>query len=65
MTTDPRVQVRADELLPEEKVAGSDDPEGQAEVIIEESDVRQAGGNASPDAGIEHRTSNDVTPPEG
>ena len=28
------------ELLPEEQVAGSDDPEAQAEAILEESDER-------------------------
>ena len=30
------------ELLPEEEVAGSDDPEAQAEAILEESDERVA-----------------------
>ena len=34
-----RVEGRA-ELLPEEKVAGSEDPEKQAEAILEESDER-------------------------
>lgn len=33
------VESRA-ELLPEEQVAGSDDPEGQAQVILEESAER-------------------------
>jgi hypothetical protein len=41
--TDPvdeaRVEHRAD-LLPEETRAGSDDPERQAEVILEDSDER-------------------------
>ena len=36
---DDRVETRA-ELLPEEEVAGSDDPEAQAEAILEESDQR-------------------------
>ena len=36
---DDRVETRA-ELLPEEEVAGSDDPEAQAEAILEESDER-------------------------
>lgn len=34
-----RVERRA-ELLPEELAAGSDNPEGQAEAILEESDER-------------------------
>jgi hypothetical protein len=37
-----RVHERAAELLPEEEAAGSDDPEAQAEAILEESDERQA-----------------------
>ena len=36
---DPRVESRA-ELLPEEQVAGSEDPEAQAEAILEESQER-------------------------
>lgn len=38
-TQDPRVEQRA-ELLPEELAAGSDDPQAQAEAILEESDQR-------------------------
>jgi hypothetical protein len=34
-----RIQERA-ELVPEEQVAGSDDPEAQAKAILEESDER-------------------------
>jgi hypothetical protein len=34
-----RIATRA-ELLPEEEAAGSDDPEAQAEAILEESDER-------------------------
>ena len=34
-----RIQERA-ELLPEEATAGSEDPEGQAEAILEDSDDR-------------------------
>ena len=34
-----RVESRA-HLLPEEETAGSDDPEAQAEVILEDSDAR-------------------------
>ena len=36
---DSRVERRA-ELLPEEQAAGSDDPEAQAEAILEESEDR-------------------------
>ena len=39
---DDRVETRA-ELLPEEEVAGSDDPQAQAEAILEESDERVEG----------------------
>lgn len=42
MTTGPdeeRVERRA-ELLPEERAAGSDDPEAQARAILEDSDDR-------------------------
>lgn len=34
-----RAETRAD-LLPEERSAGSDDPQAQAEAILEESDAR-------------------------
>jgi hypothetical protein len=36
---DDRVETRA-ELLPEEQAAGSEDPQAQAEAILEESDER-------------------------
>ena len=35
-----RVERRAEELLPEERRAGSDDPDDQAEAILEDSDKR-------------------------
>ena len=35
-----RIATRAEELWPEEESAGSDDPEAQAEAILEESDER-------------------------
>jgi hypothetical protein len=38
---DQRVRERA-ELLPEERAAGSEDPQAQAEAILEESDERTA-----------------------
>jgi hypothetical protein len=46
------------ELLPEEKVVGSDDPTGQTEAILEESEDRAANPVAE-----EHRTSDEATPP--
>ena len=51
-------------LLPEEKVAGSDDPEAQAEAILAESEERIATRDA-PSSGnpVEHRTSEEATPP--
>ena len=55
-----RVADRA-ELLPEERAAGSEDPEGQARAILEESDERTASRDAAPDSRVEHRTSDDVT----
>jgi hypothetical protein len=49
---------RAAHLLPEERAAGgSADPYAQAEVILEESDVREADQRAAPDSFVEHRTS--------
>ncbi|WP_040159277.1 hypothetical protein [Mobilicoccus massiliensis] len=37
---DPADVARRAELLPEERAAGSDDPDDQAEVILEESEER-------------------------
>ena len=56
MPDDGRVTERADELLPEEQAAGSDDPKAQAEAILQESDERQ--DSREP---VEERTSEDVT----
>ena len=39
--SDDRIESRA-ELLPEEERVGSDDPEAQAEAILDESDARSA-----------------------
>lgn len=60
---DRRVARRAAELLPEEHVAGSADPLQQAEVILEESDARSEDRDAAPDSFVEHRTSDEATPP--
>lgn len=60
---DERVASRASELLPEEQVVGSDDPEAQAEAILEDSEERTADRTAAPDTVLEHRTSDDATEP--
>jgi hypothetical protein len=59
---DERVDSRA-ELLPEEQRAGSDDPEAQAEAILEDSEARTMDRDAAPGTHLEQRTSEDVTPP--
>ena len=53
-----RVQSRADSLRTEEIEAGSDDPEAQAEAILEESETRTLHPVAE-----EHRTSADTVDP--
>jgi hypothetical protein len=55
--SDDRVERRA-ELLPEEERVGSDDPEAQAEAILDESDAR-----TRYPAAREERTSEDTVPP--
>ncbi|HZT68067.1 MAG TPA: hypothetical protein VFA11_19950 [Acidimicrobiales bacterium] len=46
---------RAAGLLPEEANVGSEDPEGQAAAVLEESDIRQEDRNAAPGSVVEHR----------
>jgi hypothetical protein len=58
-----RIERRAAELLPEEETVGSADPEAQAKVILEESDERSEDRDAAPDSFVEHRTSDEATPP--
>lgn len=58
---DERVAARS-ELLPEEESAGSDDPAGQAEAILADSDERTLSRERSAGEVVEHRTSEDVTP---
>jgi hypothetical protein len=54
-------------LLPDEKEAGSDDPEAQARAILEESELRSLDRSAAPGAGkvVEHRRSEDTVEPPG
>lgn len=58
---DDRVASRS-ELLPEEEAVGSDDPEGQARAILEESEQRTVDRDAAPSTHLEHRTSDEVPP---
>ena len=63
--TDDRIDQRAADLLPEERLAGSADPAAQARAILEESDEREADPLAAPDSFVEHRTSEQTVDPEG
>ena len=55
-----RVNRRADELLPEEQRAGSDDPRAQAEEILVESEIRTLARIDPTQADIEQRSSEDT-----
>jgi hypothetical protein len=59
---DERVAGRS-ELTAEEKAAGSDAPQRQAEVILEESEHRVETRGPDPGKSVEHRTSDQATPP--
>jgi hypothetical protein len=61
--TDDRIDQRAADLLPEERSAGSADPQAQAEAILADSDEREADPRAAPDSFVEHRTSGQTVPP--
>ena len=58
-----RVEQRAADLLPEERRAGSADPQAQAAAILTESDEREADPDAAPDSFLEHRTAEQAAPP--
>ena len=58
-----RVQGRAAYLLPEERAAGSDDPELQAAQILKDSDAREEFDESTPDLRIDHRQSDDTVEP--
>ncbi len=62
-TVDEELVSSRAELTAEEKTAGSDDPKAQAEAILEDSEERTASREASPGTHLEHRTSEDTTPP--
>jgi hypothetical protein len=57
--SDPRSEQRAADLLPEERAAGSADPEAQAEAILAESDDREDNLGLS----RENRTSEETVAP--
>jgi hypothetical protein len=61
-TDDERVARRA-ELLDEERVAGTDDPVAQAQVILEDSETRTLDRGAAPGGVAEHRRSEDTVEP--
>jgi len=58
-----RVQGRADALLPEEREAGSDNPEAQAAAILAESDARTADLIPPGAKPVERRSSEDTVDP--
>ena len=51
-------------LLPEEQSAGSADPTTQADLILEDSELRTVNGRTPPgNDDVERRTSDEATPP--
>ena len=58
-----RVQRRSAHLLPEERAAGTDDPDAQAHQILADSDDREAYREPSPDLRIDHRRSDETVDP--
>ena len=56
--SEERVDSRAADLLPEERVAGSDNPQAQAAAILAESDLRES----DPEP-VEQRTSEETVTP--
>lgn len=60
---DNRVSRRAAELTDDERRAGTDDSEAQAQQILAESDRRQEDRDAAPTSYVEHRTSDEATAP--
>jgi hypothetical protein len=63
MTEPDRVESRAEHLLPEERTAGSDDPEAQAEAILEDSDAREGYAEPAPGLRIHHRHTEETLDP--
>ena len=63
LPSDDRVKQRAADLLPEERSAGSADPQAQADAILTESDERERDLDAAPDSFLEHRTAEQAASP--
>jgi hypothetical protein len=63
MADHERQEERADKLLPEEKAAGTADPEEQARQILRESDERQEDRDRAPASVVEHRPSETTVDP--
>ncbi len=63
MVQDRRSQQRASAPLPEEAVGDADVKTAMAEALLDESDRRQQDRDAAPGTVVEHRTSEDATPP--
>lgn len=62
--TPDQVDTRAAHLLPEEAASGgSADPHRQAELILEDSEIRSLDRDRAPDSYVEHRTSDEATEP--
>ena len=59
LPTEEDVATRAD-LLPEEQAVGSDDPEAQAAIVLEDSVRRTEEPNAAPTTHLERRSSEDT-----
>lgn len=57
---DPAAVDSRAELLPEEQAVGSDDPHGQAEAILADSETRTEVPNAAPTTALERRSSEDT-----
>jgi hypothetical protein len=62
-TSDPRIRSRADKLLAEERVAGTDDPTALAQAVLAESDERQEDREAPGGGPVEHRRSEETVDP--
>ncbi|GAA0450323.1 hypothetical protein Aca07nite_44130 [Actinoplanes capillaceus] len=58
--TDDRIARRAENLLPEEAVTGSADPEAQAEAVLAESGERTDDPGAAPGSFLEKRRSDEM-----
>jgi hypothetical protein len=51
------------DLLPEERNVGEEPADVQTDLILQESERRTLDRNAAPSSRVEHRTSEETTPP--